>query len=146
MKYLKHFESLTSPHTKRLYSGINLFEWQDLSKKSNENFTESESNKLQELNNKVVNQYIFKLRPWIRFNKLLQYYYYVDVNLYGLSIYYSSEKDPSHSRTFQERLIQVLKLTDEWFICQIPGQNGHTFYKCDTFDGLLQLLNDLAIK
>ena len=156
MLYLIKFNESVELHTK-----INLFEWQEFNKKQVENFTYTESRKLMELDGRVINKSFFQYRPWFvimpeldqrsykRPTKISDldepFYYVIDINRFGMSIYYSNIINPDKVGSNQ-RLMHVLKHDDDWYSVQTWCNGDISFYKCDTFDGLLQLLKYSDIK
>jgi len=139
MKYIKFFEEKSG----KMYQEITIQEWKDLSSRQTCDFSAREKSFFMRHDGEIIPKMIFKLRPWIRTNKLTDYYYVVDSNRFVTSVYYSSEKDRVD---ISSRLIHIMKLDDDWFLCAVDGMNWvKFFYKCDQWDGLVEFLKDFQI-
>lgn len=142
MKHIKkYYES------KKLYTEIKHSEWSDILEKcSFLDYNSYEINKLKELEGKKVDNKLFKLRN-IRINEFIDYYYDVDINKYGLSIFFhTGNKEDTYP--IENRLFHCLKTDDYWYMVDIISISNYrySFFKCDSFEGVQQILNDLLIK
>jgi hypothetical protein len=140
MNHLKKFESG--------YSEINLFEWQDLLKGDFEDFSSYETKFLtSKINGKKIPNKTF-IKRGIRVNRFIDWYSIVDIKNYGMSVFYSNEPEPDEVN-WADRIFHSIKIDDGWFIVDIQStvSNSWTnmFYKCDQWEGLLNLLRDLDI-
>lgn len=145
MKYIKFFEEKSG----KLYQEIGLDEWRDLIGKQTCDFSAREKSFFMGHDGEIIPGIVFKLRPWIRTNKLINYYYAIDSNRFVTTVYYSGEKNPDMV-DISSRLLHIIKLDDDWFLCTVDGyRNGGNwtkyFYKCDTWDGLVEFLKDFQI-
>jgi hypothetical protein len=143
MKHVKIFESFD-----KKYEEIGFFKWREiLDGCTFSNFSDREKNVLSKINLKefYING-IFGKKDYPRM------FYHIDINRYGLNIFLSKSELGMKSYGIEYRILHILKLDDDWFICDYKphkpesyNSDDNKFFKCDQLDGLLDLLKDLDI-
>jgi hypothetical protein len=149
---IKLFEDFTE----KLYKEINLFEWQDKCKKTFEKLTKSEIDWINQFENKLIPDVKkYPLYRWKKFgvcgphptSKSDKVYYAPYIQESCLSLFWSDEINPQELE-WSNRLIQCLKIEDDYFVCQIPYKEvtqTHRFFICDTIEGVKELFQELEL-